>query len=360
MKDAIELMEVTDIHLDPQNPRLPEDLVSTNPSQSELLAYLIEFEVVEEVAESIKANGFFPHEPLIVTEWDAPGFVVLEGNRRLAALMLVLSLPVVDQLEIPHGIDATDEQRERVRQVPVRRVSDRDAVRDFLGFRHIGGLQKWKPEAKARYLRDDVRRAVDDGVSEDPFRYVGRRVGSNAQGVRNPYLALELLVFAREELGLDVRHVQFERFGVWNRAMNAAELREYLGIGTPRTYDEVTSAVAAVDQRRLTRVLNDLTPASGRGSAVVSDSRDITAYGLVLANDDAREVLDATHDLQLARQIVEHAELPARIGKLAATVKTILTQIHHQAPSGELMEAVEELRGVVRTLHAAVASQQDD
>ena len=85
-------LPVADLLLDPENPRLPEDLQGAD--QPELLRYLNDETVLEEIIRSLNDNGFFEHEPLIAYEDDElEGYVVLEGNRRLAALKVLLGAP---------------------------------------------------------------------------------------------------------------------------------------------------------------------------------------------------------------------------------------------------------------------------
>ena len=78
--------------LDAENPRLPERI--RRQSQSEILRYLREQGVLEELARSYLDNGFFQHEPLIVVRGGADAnYTVVEGNRRLAALKSRLPSP---------------------------------------------------------------------------------------------------------------------------------------------------------------------------------------------------------------------------------------------------------------------------
>src|SRR5947208_2905783 len=240
MKQSEELKgELVDIpvellDLDPQNPRLPEDVAGK--SQTALLKYLYDNLVLEELAQSLVDNGFFTHEPLIVTPGPkAKRYTVLEGNRRLAALMILHGRPEAEDLTF--DIEASSKILENLKTVPCYQVARREEVYRFLGFRHIGGIKKWGAEAKARYIAREVEDAIRRG-SRNPFRDVGKRVGSNAQGVRNSYLALALLRHARDEFGAQIRVLQDERFGVWQRALNSPAIRKYIGLDDSREYDE--------------------------------------------------------------------------------------------------------------------------
>ena len=258
---AEHLVSTESLVLDPANPRLPEEM--RDASQADLLRHLFETAALEEIAESYLDNGFFAHEPLIANR-DDDHYVVVEGNRRLAALMVLLELPRAQEADVSFGSlvgELSSSRRDELMTVPVFVVSDRDEVRKFLGFRHIGGIRTWSAEAKARYIADEVER--DSKVSDRPFYDVGRRVGSNTQGVRNSYVAISILRRARSEYGISVADIQHRRFGVWLRCMNSPDLREYIGFGDPETYGDVQQSLASLREKE----------AAGRSWATLSPRR---------------------------------------------------------------------------------------
>ena len=358
---TISTIPVDDLGLDDENPRLPESL--RGKLQSEILAFLKREGVLEEIAQSYLDNGFFQHEPLLVVQGNRrEPYTVVEGNRRLAALKILHEAPEADGLHFI-GIDPSTEQLERLREIPCFIVSSREEVHAYIGFKHIGGLKTWPPEAKARYLLAEVGRLVKENV-RDPFRELGRRVGSNAQGVRNPYLAIRILLHAREEFGLNVGYVQDLRFGVWLRCMNSADIRTYIGLDQARTYDEIETALNGVDQDKLGEVLSDLESGKGRGArAVLADSRDVTVYGRALRDERAHKVLRSTRDLSLARQIVEELELEPRARRLVDSVKLFLDTLHQAEPesiSNDLLLAVEDLSRLARSARGIVKDRLSD
>lgn len=353
----LEQLSVAQLHLDKFNPRLPEEL--RGAAESEILRFLYENEVLDELAQSMLDNGFFRHEPIIVAP-DGDSFLVVEGNRRFATVLILLGAPVAAEAEIAFDLGPlSSDQRSNLSTLPCWIAADRDDVRRFLGFRHIGGIRKWSPEAKARYLTEEVERAVADGAPE-PFREVGRRVGSNAQGVRNPFLALAILRTARQDFGIDARHVQDERFGVWTRCMNAKELRQYLRLGTPRTYAEVSQALTNADQTRLAEVISDLTPSKGRRKAVLEDSRDVTVYAAVLMNEEARAVLRQYNDLDLASQVIAEAGLPARLMNIVERIDVLMNDVYRSTDPESLQAPAEALFARASTLRSAVRARVDD
>lgn len=74
--------------LDRLNPRLLGE--SKNESDEAIIARLYRAAELDELLQSITANGYLDIEPLIVIHHpDGSGYIVLEGNRRLAALRLL-------------------------------------------------------------------------------------------------------------------------------------------------------------------------------------------------------------------------------------------------------------------------------
>lgn len=355
---ANRLWAISSLKLDDQNPRLPPGL--QGKSQSELLRYLFDKCALEELATSFIDNGFFPHEPLaILAEPEEDGkHVVLEGNRRLAALMILLAVPEAADLSFA-SIEHDPEALAALREVPCFPVVDRDAVHTFLGFRHIGGIKKWSAEAKARYLANEVQRAVQRGEM-DPFRVVGRQVGSNALGVRGPYMALRILQHAAEEFGIDTHYVQYERFGVWLRCMNSAEIRGFIGFGGPKTYSEVEAAVAALMPEKTREVIRDLTPQEGRPSALIADSRLVTDYGRILAKSEAYKALRKHGDLVIAQQVVEQSDLASRMWRISESCKLLLDQLSVSEISTDLLREADALLAVVRSIRSLIKGRLEE
>ena len=93
---------VEQLLLDIKNPRLASG--AGGDTQEDLLRVLWTEMAVDEVAFSIAANGFFREEPLLVIPGDEVKggkgkFIVVEGNRRLAAVLLLCDAKLRDKLK---------------------------------------------------------------------------------------------------------------------------------------------------------------------------------------------------------------------------------------------------------------------
>lgn len=353
-------IRISDLLLDPLNPRLPEEL--QGQSQPALLRYLFDNAVLDELGKSYLDNGYFLHEPVIVTPSATAGrFDVLEGNRRLAALLILLQEPPAREADLRFSLerDPTAQERQQLVDIPSYVVPEREDVHRFLGFRHIGGIKTWSAEAKARYLHAEVEKIAPD--TRDPFAVIGRRVGSNALGVRNSFVAYATMRAASSEFGIDTGFVIRNRFGVWLRAMNSPELRRHIGLDPLVSgYQEVQEGLLHLDPSGLAELVADLTPRSPGEKAVLRDSRDVTVYASVISNPTAHEVLRRFDDLQVARQVVERAELPGRIRLLTKQVDLIRDEVQRAEPSDELSEAVAGLYASARAVRSIARDRADD
>lgn len=326
-------ISIENLDLDSENPRLPEEIAGDHDAMAE---YLIQHGVLHELGYSFLDNGFFEAERLIVVESSsAPDrYTVIEGNRRLAALQCLHGY--YPEISI---VDATptDEQLKRLTKIPCLVAPDRRHVNSYLAHRHIGGMKTWSAEARARFLRGMVEEeAAKDATNA--FRNVGRRIGSNATGVRNSYNALAIVRYAAEELDIVTTHLQQQRFGVWLRAMNSADIRSYIGFGNPVTPIDTEGELLTLDQTHLREVIEDFTPTTGKPRALIHDSRWITDYGRILVNQDAHETLRSTEDFHLAVAVLQRRELPDMLNAACRELERVRLEIAQETNHDNLDE----------------------
>ncbi len=215
-------MKVSQLSFDIGNPRLPEFDLTCTSSDAEIVQVLWDAMDVRELAMSIAASGFFPHEPLIVARENGKN-VVIEGNRRLAAVTLLLNPALASDIgatNLPHIEKA---EKEKLRQLPVM-ISTRKEAWRFLGFKHVNGPAKWSSYAKARYIAD-VHRKHGIGLAE-----IGRQIGDTHKTVQRLYRAL-MVIEQAEDMKL------FRRDDRWKRHFSFSHL--YTGID----YDGIESFI---------------------------------------------------------------------------------------------------------------------
>lgn len=185
-----EMVPTDDLSVDPRNPRLTGSEFSLSDQDPILKRLWTEFNVAE-ITDSIVASGeFWKHEPLIAAEEDGE-LIVVEGNRRLAAVKLLLSRETQQRIgalgipEIDPGL------RAHLKSLPVLKKDRRD-VWEFIGFKHVKGPQEWDSIAKAEYI---VRVHEEYGI---PLVDIAKAIGDRNATVERLYHGLKVLNQARE------------------------------------------------------------------------------------------------------------------------------------------------------------------
>lgn len=182
------------ISLDPENPRLP-DGTSTD---AEAIARLLDegAGALQKLARDIVEQGSLnPSEPPIVMR-DGKKFIALEGNRRVAALKILVNPTLAGNYAANFSRIA---RRGTVpKTVSVLVVSSREEADHWIDLRHAGydegrGVKTWSSEQKAR-RRQRQNRSVDSGTARSIV------IANDVQGAYadDPEL-LDLVKSAREE-----------------------------------------------------------------------------------------------------------------------------------------------------------------
>ena len=192
-----EMMGVSDLAFDFENPRLVEFDLSENASEEDVIQILWEAMDVREVMMSIAASGFFPHEPLIVAQ-EKEKNVVIEGNRRLAAVKILLNPAVAESYAKNIPIIAVEAKR-ALAELPTV-VGSREENWRYLGFKHVNGPAKWSSYAKSQYIAD-VHRNFNIELDD-----IAKQIGDTHKTVQRLYRGLmvieqaeRLRVFSRED-----------------------------------------------------------------------------------------------------------------------------------------------------------------
>jgi len=222
----VKRFSVDDLLLDSDNPRLAS-MPNAN-TQDGLLKLLWEEMAVDEVALSIAANGFFPEEQLFVVP--AAGktgkYVVVEGNRRLAAVILLRSKEkrvLVGATDLPELSAAA---RKALDAIPVSPYNTREELWQYFGFRHINGAQPWDPFSKAKYVAQ-VHELYGKSLDE-----IADSIGDTHATVKRLYRGYKLLEQAELQAGFDKEDRIRNKFHFSHlyTAADQPEFQRFLGI----------------------------------------------------------------------------------------------------------------------------------
>lgn len=294
--------------LDDKNPRLVGQVATTEES---IIARLYLAAELDELLQSISANGYMDIEPLIGLRTKTPKFVVLEGNRRLAALRLLRERDLVDRINstgLNIRVPSVDQSKRRsLDSVSVYPVDSREEARSFIGFKHINGPAKWDAYAKARFAAQWYESALQQDVT---MAHIANAIGDRHDTIKRMVSAIYVLDQAHDEglFRIDDRYSKRFNFSHLYTALGRSPYMTYLGLGTRwARYDPRPNPIPRQRFPQLERVLSwiygsrseDLSP------VVRAQNPHIKYLGEVLAHAQGRHVLESTRDLDAAYAATE-------------------------------------------------------
>ena len=196
---------------------------------------------------SILKNGFLPFERLVVAPYEDGRYVVMEGNRRLAALRWIESDQKAGASVPQHVMDVLD----AIPVVIVPEDASNPALRESLmGIRHVSGIKEWGGFQRAQLvatLKDRYKLESNE---------IAQRLGMSANEVNRRYRAFKALkqMMDHDEFGDAARPDMYPMFHEavslpvvrdwlgWNedgaKFQNADELNRFYALITPRPADE--------------------------------------------------------------------------------------------------------------------------
>lgn len=310
-------IDADNLHLDPLNPRLPEDI--QGKSEEEINYALYRFFDVDELAYSMAENGYFDEEPLVAIPNDLPKkfqnldsnelignkeyktfiqdpetqFTVVEGNRRLSTIKLLLSNELKNKFKIRSLPEISEEVKTDLSVLPVIVYPNRTEVLPYLGVRHISGIKKWEPYAKARY----VAKMVEQGFTIDDIQ---KQVGDRNNSARKIYLCYQLIDLAKYEFDLNTEKAE-NFFSYLLLASGQGSIKDYLGIEKRLQDIDLANPIPNEKKQNLKNIFSWLFGEGKEKLPVIKESRDITEkLSPVLRNAAATIYLLNTRDLSEA------------------------------------------------------------
>lgn len=305
MSNEIELVEISNLLLDPENPRLPE---SVERKQIAMLDYIAETTAIEELMLAIGENGFFPGEPLVVVPHsdNSDQFLVVEGNRRLTALKL-LSAPTCISNPGARMKEISQNAKHRPPKVPVVRRENRSDVLPYLGFRHITGVKQWEPLAKARYIEQLFKLTNTNETPKNRYNDVARAIGSRKDHIKRNLDALSVYKIVKDKNFYDIDGLDDTslKFSVLSTALADERIGSFVGIQKQDLdSDEIDPIVdpSHLKHKEIEELIKWLFEKNQKGSTTVGESRNLRLLSAVVSNSRALEALRKGSTLKISYQ----------------------------------------------------------
>ncbi len=189
-----ERIELEDLLLDAHNPRLAELGIQPSATQFDLVKALWEEMAVEEVAMSIAFSGYFDYEPLFVEPNAAGKYVVIEGNRRFAAVKLLVDASLRQRVKATKLPPITPERADSLADLPVIITTRQKRLRGAISglSNTLTALQHGGSYARAQYIAHVHN---DYGV---PLEEIALQIGDYNSTVLRMYRGLMIVEQAEE------------------------------------------------------------------------------------------------------------------------------------------------------------------
>ena len=293
----LEFLKVAELHFDFENPRLPSSVDGTDDAA--VLRWMLADASLLDLMDSIAAHGYFDGEPILAVRRRQSGYVVVEGNRRLAAIKL-LQDPDAAPTRKRSVKELVSSAAHKPTEIPALIFHARTDILQYLGYRHITGVKEWEPLAKARY----VRQLFDNtkGSDAERFRELARNIGS---GKRADYVARLLTAFAlyertEEEDFFNIPALSEDslKFSFFQVALNHLPVVEFFGIGSAQDI-----SLEGLKKKHLKEFVTWSFRRREDGTTVLGDSRNMWMLARVVSNERALKALRNGDSLAVANNL---------------------------------------------------------
>lgn len=321
----IQNVPVDSLSFDPQNPRFPSTLKAGD--ERAITDWMLKDATIVELMGAIGEKGYFPGEPLLVT--NHPGYddkyIVVEGNRRLTALKLLLNPGIASRLKRSVEQVAT-EAKYKSPEVPVIVFPHREEIVDYLGYRHITGIKAWSSLAKTKYLAK-LLETLGSGNVQEQHRVLAKSIGSRTDYVAKLLtgLAVYNIIVEKEFFDIDGLAEESIDFAVLTTALSYGHIVRYLGLESNQ--DRYLKGLKSRNLKDLTEWLfrKDVT-----GKTRIGESRKLIELNRVIGNDRALAAFKNGETLAIAHLLTDAPEEIFRkaVGEARARLEVARDSFH--------------------------------
>ncbi|MEA5126453.1 ParB N-terminal domain-containing protein [Xanthomonas floridensis] len=344
-------ISIEKLHFDPDNPRLPLKL--RGGAESEVFTYLLRECSLVELMLSIGSQGFFQGEPLLVVPKEGTtDFVVVEGNRRLAAVKL-LGRNDPPPILVRQVTAAREEATNKPEKVPVLKFKKRDDILVYLGYRHITGVNEWGALEKARYLQ---QLSQHFGDIPDKNKILAKQIGSRSDYVSQTLCALELVEVANDDGFFEKNSIDPDKisFSLLTTALSYTSIYEYVGLKSREGFE-----YHEIDREKLNELFTWIFKEEG-GRTRLGESRQLKTLARVVKNDSALKSFKRGASLDEADLFTDGPLVLIRklMAEAESRLSTALENLRHA--SGLNMQDLEKAQGLeksARYLRSSIDSE---
>jgi ParB-like nuclease domain len=353
------------LSFDRSNPRFTPDKQPASSSDAAIIEYLDRTADLGELVQSIAASGYIDIEPIIVIG-RGNDLVVLEGNRRLAALKVLSSPTLANEARVSVP-EVTAAVADTLKLVTAFKVQVEDEARNLIGFKHINGPQGWDSYAKALYAArwlDDETAKGDGGLS---LAEIAARMGDKHDTLYRIVSAVYALRQAEEGEIFQVQDRAKKNFSFSHlyTAMTYAEYRDFLGLPkADRSANPPRNPVAKEKLPELKRLLHWLYGSKSERvePAIKTQAPDLSLLKQVLGHPVARRVMLERNELGEALKLTVDGgdRFMKALVDAQSSLRVASTEITNAVSDAETMEIATDVRKRARFIFENLESASKD
>lgn len=337
-------IKLNNLKFDAQNPRLPMRLQGVT-DENKVIDYMVKYGNVTELMLSIGETGYSEAEPLLVVKEGTDKYIVVEGNRRLAALKL-LNDSELTKVRIQLINSVVSGAKYIPEEVPCIVYASREDVLDYLGYRHITGVKDWGALEKARYLDQLYQIHIKSIPQEKIYQKLAKMIGSRSDYVYKLHTALKLYNKANDKAyyGADIKEEDIS-FSWLTTALGYYGISKYLGIS-----ESNEPSLDTLNEENYKKIFTWM---FFPGKSVVKESRQISDLAKITEYPLALERLEKGSSIEEAL-LYTSAPSDAFIDMLKKAkqqlkqVKEGIEQLSEEPP--EAKELIEDIERLLKTI----------
>lgn len=316
---------VTNLRLDPNNPRIPDS--GKELSERDLISDLLDNDKVYELAKSIVNNGYYPVESLIVVKEKGKTYV-LEGNRRLAALKLLLSPESAPEKWVRRMRALSNQiDTKSIRTVKVIQAPSREAAAPAIMSKHTRTqVESWTPIMQSKFYHNLVEQGMEVAEIAEQYKISPSEITAALR--RYTMYSIACSLDLPEPVAKKVQNPRAFPSSTLMRLHENPRVNEFLGI----SFDEQKRLVGAVNpaefRKGYTKIVTDVVTGKA-DSRKLNTLREMDKYLETFA--------DAKPDLKKKGSFTAESLLKATIAKPLPLPKQGQKRAKSKAPSKALI-----------------------
>ena len=354
----IKYINLNNLGLDVQNPRLPESFRKNISDESDIIQWMLEDSSIIELMLAIGQNGFFIGEPLLVVSEDG-SYIVVEGNRRLSSLK-ILDNPSLAKIHTRKVKKVLEETTYRPIEIPCIIFDSRDKISQYLGYRHVTGVKSWGMLSKARYLNSLVPILKSKGLSSQA-RELAKKIGSRSDYIKRVLISYKIYEIIKDNNFYKIPQLNENsfHFSYISESLRYENIKNFINIDF-----EDDNTLVNINQNNLGILVDWFFRKNDQlRSRVLGDSENLTKLNQLLLNEKALNRFKNGLSLDEAFQFItiDAGTLTAELHKALQSLKNGNSYIYKiEKYNDRDIEILKEIVNICKTMRNTINNKDDD